>query len=47
MFEIDREETVSKAVSQFDMETTQKNPRGKLIDTLSILKVDSTLKFPR
>ena len=32
---------------QFDVETTSKNPRGELIYILSILKVESTSKFPR
>ena len=32
---------------QFNVETTSKNPRGKLIDILSILKVESTSIFPR
>ena len=31
---------------RFDIETTQKNPRGKLIDISSILKVEYTSKFP-
>ena len=35
-------ETASTEVSRFDVETTSKNPRGKLIDILSILKVEST-----
>ena len=30
----------------FDVETTSKNPRGKLTDISSILKVESTSKFP-
>ena len=32
---------------RFDVETTQKNPRGELIDISSILKVESTSKYPR
>ena len=32
---------------RFDIETTQKNPRGELIDISSILKVEFTSKFPR
>ena len=32
---------------RFCVETTQKNPRGELIDISSILKVESTSKFPR
>ena len=32
---------------RFNVETTSKNPRGKLIDILSILKVESTSIFPR
>ena len=32
---------------RFDVETTQKNPRGKLINILSIFKVESASKFPR
>ena len=32
---------------RFDVETTQKNPLGELIDILSILKIESTLKYPR
>ena len=31
---------------RFDIETTWKNPRGELIDIWSILKVESTSKFP-
>ena len=30
-----------------DVETTSKNPRGELIDISPILKVESTLNFPR
>ena len=30
---------------QFDVETTKKNPRGELIDILSLLKVEFTSKF--
>ena len=29
-------------LGRFDVETTWKNPRGELIDVLSILKVEST-----
>ena len=36
-----------RQLRRFDIERTQKNPRGKLIDISSILKVESTLKFPR
>ena len=32
---------------RFDIEMTQKNPRGELIDISWILKVESTSKFPR
>ena len=42
----DTMETASTEVSRFDVETTSKNPRGKLIDISSILKVESTSKFP-
>ena len=38
----DTMETASTEVSRFDVETTSKSPRGKLIDILSILKVEST-----
>ena len=31
---------------RFDVEMTWKNQRGKLIDISSILKAESTLKFP-
>ena len=40
MLENDRMEAASTEVT-----TTQKNPRGDLIDILSILKVKSTSKF--
>ena len=30
---------------RFDVETTYKNPRGELIDILSILKIESTWNF--
>ena len=42
-----RNEPASTKLSQFDVETKWKNPRGKLIDILSILKVESTSNFPR
>ena len=32
---------------RIDVEKRQKNPRGKLIDILTILKSESTSKFPR
>ena len=31
---------------RFDFKTTQKRPRGKLVDILSILKVEFTSEFP-
>ena len=46
MLENNRMETVSKPVTRFDIEATQKNPRGELIDISLILKVKSTSKFP-
>ena len=35
-----------KQLRRFDVETTQKNPRGKLINISSILKIEFTSKFP-
>ena len=43
---IERKQRV-KQLRRFDIETTQKNPRRKLIEISSILKVESTLKFSR
>ena len=40
-----RMETTYAVLCRFDVETTKKNPRGKIIDISSILKVESTLKF--
>ena len=37
----------AQELRRFDVETTYKNPRGELIDISSILKVESTSKFPR
>ena len=42
---IERKQRV-KQLRRFDIETTQNNPREELIDVLSILKVESTSKFP-
>ena len=51
MLENDRMETASTEVTsirrRFDIEATYKNSLGALIDILSILKVESTSKFPR
>ena len=38
-------ETTYTVLCRFDAETTKKNPRGKIIDISSILKVESTLKL--
>ena len=43
---IERKQQVQK-LRRFDIETTQKNPGGELIDISSILKVESTSKYPR
>ena len=36
-----------KQLRRFDVETTQKNRQGELINISSTLKVESTSKFPR
>ena len=43
---IERKQRV-KQLRRLGIKSTQKNPRGKLIDISSILKGESTLKFPR
>ena len=43
---IERKQRV-KHLRRFNIETTLKNPCGKLINISSILKVESTWKFPR
>ena len=40
-------ETASKAVTSIRRQNDIENPRGELVDILSILKVESTSKFPR
>ena len=36
-----------KQLRRFDVEKTQKNPRGELVNISSILKIEFTSKFPR
>ena len=43
----DTMETASTEVTSIRRRNNVKNPRGKLIDILPILKVESTSKFPR
>ena len=47
MLENDKWKQRVQELRRSDVETTQKNPRGELIDISSILKVESTSKFPR
>ena len=42
---VERKQRVNQ-LYQLDIETSEKNPRGNLNDISSILKVESTLKFP-
>ena len=43
----DRMETANTEVTSIRRRNDTENPRGELIDILSILKVESTSKFPR
>ena len=47
MLDSGRIKTASTEVTLIRCRTTQKNPLGELIDISSILKVESTLKYPR
>ena len=40
-------ETARQKLRRLDVEITSKYPGGELIDIFSILKVESTSKFPR